>query len=639
MGGRQKRALQILALIIFDMFLVFAAYLLALLIRYGSIGSMAQINQALANLPWLSLLFCGLFFVFKLYHSLWRYSGVFEAVRIVFVMVIGMAACLLCNYVFHLGLSVLVLVLFGFVLMILVGASRFGYRMTRHIVILQKKSRRDIPTLLIVGAGFSGALAISRLQSEKKENFHNIILVDDDEKKQNMMIRGVRVVGRVKDIPDIVKTRCVKEIIIAIPSLKPGRLSEILKTCNLTGCRTRMMPLLQEMDGDGKVYEKMREVKIADVLFRREVDLDIPSIGHYLNNKNVLVTGGGGSIGSEICRQVARFSVRSLTIFDIYENTAYELMCELKERYGDKIDVRVEIGSVRDRARLRQVFEACRPQIIFHSAAHKHVPLMEKSPLEAIKNNVGGTLNVLKAANDAGAERFVQLSTDKAVNPTNIMGATKRAAELMVQSYERKTKMKCMTVRFGNVIGSHGSVIPLMERQIKNGGPVTLTHPEITRYFMTIPEAAQLVLQAGSLADPGVIYVLDMGEPVKIADLADKLIRFYGHEPNVDIEVKITGLRPGEKMYEELMMSEEKSVKTVYGHIYRVQPQLTDMDWLDEQIRLMLEAAEKNEETAVGRLKKIVPNYQPAGGKVLPIGKGSRVSCGRQAQIEYNSVN
>lgn len=609
--GRYRRNILILGLIVCDVVSIFIAYSLAVIIRFGNIQS--QLEEALLYLPWLSLLFCGLFFALKLYHSLWKYSGVSEAIRIILCMALGMGICFSCNYLFGLGISHIVLFFFGFILILMIGASRFGYRMVRHIAIrkngVKEKSKRP-RALLVVGAGFSGALIITRLQNEKK-NYKSIVLVDDDENKQNMLIRGVRVAGKVTDIPRIATQKEVTDIFIAIPSLSRTRLAEIYDICKSTGCRVRMLPLLQDVDIKKEDIEKVREVRISDILFRKEVDLDIQCIGGYLNGKDVLVTGGGGSIGSAICRQLARFHVRSLTILDIYENTAYELLCELKEKYGEALDAGVVIASVRDKERLKEVFKIYKPQIVFHAAAHKHVPLMEQSPMEAIKNNIGGTLNVLETASRAGVERFVQLSTDKAVNPTNVMGATKRVTELVVQSFARKTDMKCMSVRFGNVIGSHGSVLPLMERQIKCGGPVTVTHEDITRYFMTITEAAQLVLQAGGLADSGAIYVLDMGEPVRIMDLARKIIRFYGYEPEVDIPIKIIGLRPGEKMFEELTMSEENKTlsRTAYGSIFRVQPVDFDMDRLDAQIGHMLDAAQKNDVASLCILQSAVPNY------------------------------
>ena len=357
-----------------------------------------------------------------------------------------------------------------------------------------------------------------------------------------------------------------------------------------------------------------RELNTSDFLSRAEVALSMDMIRGYLTDQVVMVTGGGGSIGSEICRQIMRFSPKKLLVFDIYENCAYELQCELQQRYGADCPVEVLVGSIRDRSRLDEVFAAWQPSVIFHAAAHKHVPLMEISPGEAVKNNVFGTLNLLESASRHGVKRFVQLSTDKAVNPTNVMGATKRITEMMLQSFARHTDMKCMAVRFGNVLGSHGSVIPLFESQILRGGPVTLTHPDITRYFMTIPEAAQLVLQAGGLAQSGAIYVLDMGEPVKIIDLARKLIRFYGYEPDVDIKITIIGLRPGEKLNEELMMDKESAgvTRTAHNKIFVAPPLGFDEGDFQRQLEALRLAVEGDDDQAVVEaLMSIVKTYHP----------------------------
>ena len=357
-----------------------------------------------------------------------------------------------------------------------------------------------------------------------------------------------------------------------------------------------------------------RELNTSDFLSRAEVALDMEMIRGYLTDHVVLVTGGGGSIGSEICRQIMRFNPRLLLIFDIYENCAYELECELRQKYGGDCPIEVLIGSIRDKHRLDDIFEAYHPSVVFHAAAHKHVPLMEVSPGEAVKNNVFGTRNLLQSASEHGVERFVQLSTDKAVNPTNVMGATKRVTEMLIQSYARNTKMKCMAVRFGNVLGSHGSVIPLFEAQIRKGGPVTLTHPDITRYFMTIPEAAQLVLQAGGLANSGAIYVLDMGEPVKIMDLAKKLIRFYGYEPGVDMDIKIVGLRPGEKLYEELLMDKESAgmIRTAHNKIFVAPPIVLDEREFEAQLGQLDCAIQADDAQAiVDGLRDIVQTYKP----------------------------
>lgn len=394
-------------------------------------------------------------------------------------------------------------------------------------------------------------------------------------------MQGVPVRGTISDIPELVRKYHILEIVIAITTVKGDRLSEIINLCNSTHCRVRMISDPQAVDENGNpVAAGFRELNTADFLSRDEIQLNNAQISEYLHDKIVLVTGGGGSIGSELCRQIMRYQPRRLLIFDIYENCAYELETELKNKYGPEAPVITLIGSIRDKARLDDVFDTYHPSVVFHAAAHKHVPLMEISPAEAVKNNVFGTKNLLTSAAEHGVERFVQLSTDKAVNPTNVMGCTKRLCEMLIQTFSRATSMTCVAVRFGNVLGSHGSVIPLFEEQIKRGGPVTITHPDIVRYFMTITEAAQLVLQAGGLAKGGSIYVLDMGEPVKIMDLANRLIRFYGYEPGVNMQVKVTGLRPGEKLYEELLMDSEqdKMAKTAHNKIFIAPPMQIDLE-------------------------------------------------------------
>lgn len=605
-SGHKKRNLIIFLLVVCDIVSVFIALTLAVWIRFERFDILNIL------LPWaiLSVLFCLLFLGFRLYHSMWRYSGISEALRIITAMAIGAGLCFLCNAIFGFGISRSVLTLFPLLLGVLMCASRFGYRAFRYISVRRNKDKHVRAGLLIVGAGSRASIAIAQMRGTNR--YRDIVAVDDDPNKLRMRIQGVEVIGCVEDIPKIVTQRSISDIVVAIPSLEGSNLSKILDICKETGCRVRMLPLERDTNFEKeKSFPAAREVQLSDILFRSEVQLDLDSICAYLNGKNVLVTGGGGSIGSEICRQVARFDINTLTIFDIYENTAYELYCELKRQYGEALNIKVLIGSVREKKRLEQVFEEVQPQIVFHAAAHKHVPLMEDCPLEAIKNNVAGTVNVLEAASKYGVERFVNLSTDKAVNPTNIMGATKRLTELTVQAYSRDSVMKCMSVRFGNVLGSHGSVVPLMEGQIKSGGPVTITHPDIIRYFMTIPEASQLVLQAGALANSGSIYVLDMGNPVKIMDLAEKLIRFYGYEPNVDIPIEITGLRPGEKLYEELAMEEEKGRLSLTEHkrIFKLAPGEACLNL--DTFKTMLQMALDNDLEAIGLLKEIVTNYQP----------------------------
>ena len=469
---------------------------------------------------------------------------------------------------------------------------------------------RDVKNVLIIGAGSGGALVSSEYKKFPHLGKKVVGFIDDDKQKLGTYVNGIKVYGNRNDIVSVVKDRNVDEIIIAIASIKEGVLKGIIEKCKESKAQVKIMPGVAEMI-DGKFsINKIRDVDVEDLLGRESIKLDYDGISDYIKEKTVLVTGGGGSIGSELCRQISKFNPKELIIFDIYENNAYEIQNELKRNYPN-LNLTTLIGSVRDKDRLEEVYYTYNPEVVFHAAAHKHVPLMEDSPAEAIKNNVVGTFNVASLASDYNVERFVLISTDKAVNPTNVMGATKRMCEMIIQSLDKVSRTVFVAVRFGNVLGSNGSVVPLFKKQITNGGPVTLTHKDITRYFMTIPEASQLVLQAGAYAKGGEIFVLDMGDPVKIYDLAENLIKLSGFEPHKDIAIEVTGLRPGEKLYEELLMNEEGLTETNHKKIFIGKPGDFDLgdvrDKIDELLRVAISG---NEVVLRERLKEFVPTYR-----------------------------
>ena len=434
--------------------------------------------------------------------------------------------------------------------------------------------------------------------------------MDDDPTKKGSYIRGVRIVGNRYDIPIVAKEYKIDEIIVAVPSAKPKDLKDILNICKETGCNLKQLPGIDQLVNGEVSISKLKPVDVNDLLGRDPVNVDISSIMNYVSGKVVMVTGGGGSIGSELCRQIAQHNPKLLLIIDIYENSAYDIQNELKARYPE-LNFRVLIASVRNTKRMDRIFETYRPEIVYHAAAHKHVPLMEDSPNEAVKNNVMGTWKVVQAADKWNVKRFVMISTDKAVNPTNVMGATKRICEMIIQTYNQRSKTEFVAVRFGNVLGSNGSVIPLFRKQIAAGGPVTVTHPDIIRYFMTIPEAVSLVLQAGAYARGGEIFVLDMGEPVKILDLAKNLILLSGHKPNEDIMIEFTGLRMGEKLYEEMLMKEEGMQETANKLIYIGKPIKLDEEKFLAQLQELSDYVKKEPDDIRKYLMKIVPTYHP----------------------------
>ncbi len=598
-------------LFILDLCLIYLSLRVAILMRYENHVSAGTLKNIYSAVPQLLLVFGACSVVGGVYDMIWRYAGAAEFARLAVVYLISTAAILALNRLAAWRISRPILAMTGVIALLAVAVSRFSWKLLREF--LRARQNADgSARILIVGAGEGGVYAARICQQNQKVFGHPVAFADDDPLKRRMRIGGIPVCGTIDEVPQIVEKMEIDEIIVAVPSTKGDRLAEIVAVCKGTRCRTRI--LSNPGDVGASRGPAFRELNTSDFLSREEVALDMELIRGYLAGKVVLVTGGGGSIGSEISRQIMRFSPKLLLIFDVYENCAYELECELKQKYGADCPIEVLIGSIRDKARLDDVFERYHPSVVFHAAAHKHVPLMEVSPAEAVKNNVFGTRNLLQSASEHGVERFVQLSTDKAVNPTNVMGATKRITEMLLQSYARHSKMKCMAVRFGNVLGSHGSVIPLFESQIRQGGPVTLTDPDITRYFMTIPEAAQLVLEAGALAQSGAIYVLDMGQPVRIMDLAKKLIRFYGYEPDVDIPIQITGLRPGEKLYEELLMDHERDrmTRTAHNKIFVAPPIPIEEDAFENQLgRLKEAAAENDNERVVETLVEIVDTYTP----------------------------
>ena len=477
----------------------------------------------------------------------------------------------------------------------------------------EKTSRNNkIENLLIIGAGMGAKEIILAVNNTMKDQYNIVGIVDDNTNKLNKNILGVKVLGTRYDIPTIVKEKDVDIIYLAIDNITQMSRKNIIEICQTTGVKTRVLPSTEEIMKKGGIMNNLRDVEIEDLLGRDPIKLDNKNITDLIKGKNVLVTGGGGSIGSELCRQIIKYNPAKLIIFDIYENNLYDIQMELESHYS-KNKIETVVGSVRDKERLNKIFEEYSPQLVFHAAAHKHVPLMERSPLEAIKNNVFGTYNVANCADEFGVERFVLISTDKAVNPTNVMGASKRLCEMIIQAKNKVSKTDYVAVRFGNVLGSNGSVIPLFKKQIAEGGPVTVTHKDITRFFMTIPEAVGLILQAITYAEGGEIFVLDMGKPVKIYDLAVSLIKLSGYEPGVDIQIQFTGLREGEKLYEELLMQEEGLTATKHDKIFISKPMNVKMEELERKLQI-LDKIKDEDENLINQvkqtMKRVVPTYR-----------------------------
>ena len=617
MGETKKDRMQLLVrrffLFLTDTFLLNACVYLSLIMRFDvgivSIEPQYTSNYVENMLPYtiISLL---IFWGFRLYHSLWQYASIAEVYRIAEACITVEIVHYICNRIVGNMLPRSCYFNAAIYLIIAICASRFMYRMIRTIL----NKYRNIKTsnnVMIIGAGEATNVIMREIQSSSYlANSHIACIIDDDRRKVGKYIRGVKVVGTRDKIKDAAKLYDIDEIIFSIPSASNEVKRDILNICKETDCTLKILPgVYQMVDGEINI-NSIRNVDVLDLLGRDPIEIDIESIMGYVKDKVIMVTGGGGSIGSELCRQLVSHKPKQLIIFDIYENNAYDIQQELKINYPDA-NVVTLIGSIRNVSRLESVFAQYKPDIVYHAAAHKHVPLMEVSPDEAVKNNVVGTWNVAKMADKYGVKKFVMISTDKAVNPTNVMGATKRICEMIVQTYNEISKTDFVAVRFGNVLGSNGSVIPLFKKQIEAGGPVTVTDPNIIRYFMTIPEAVSLVLQAGAYAKGGEIFILDMGEPVKIDDLAKNLIRLSGYTLGIDMEIKYTGLRPGEKLYEELLMKEEGLQETDNKLIHIGKPIEFDKEnFFDNLEKLKNEAYAENGNIR-DLLRSVVGTYHP----------------------------
>lgn len=569
------------------------------------------------------------------YNRLWRYAGLAEYFRccagcIGALVITSLIATLTSGIVYVPGVHILSGIIITFICVCIRVVPRLVTSATRISAGRKLHHQKKTVNLLIVGAGEAAKKVINDIRMSDA-NYNIVGVIDDDIRKSGAHVFGTKVLGTRQDIVKICEKYDVGEILLAIPSIGRKDKKDILSICNKTLLRVRTLPSLSEIINYDDLHEKARDIRIEDLLERDTIKLDNKKIAQYINGKTVLVTGGGGSIGSELCRQIARFEPKVLYVLDIYENNAYDLQNELMAEYPG-LNLKIIIASVRDSKRMDDIFKNIRPDIVFHAAAHKHVPLMETNSSEAIKNNVMGTFKTAMCAHRYAVKRFVLISTDKAVNPTNVMGATKRIAEMIIQSLDAISKTEFVAVRFGNVLGSNGSVVPLFKKQIENGGPVTLTHKDITRFFMTIPEAAQLVLEAASYAAGGEIFVLDMGEPVKIYDLAQNMIRLSGYEPGRDIKIKEVGLRPGEKLYEELLLAEEGLEQTANNKIYIAKPMCFDWEKLNSDLKRLLDAANLFDDDAIRRvIREVVPTYRASAD--------AEGTCGEEPCDNHTAAN
>ena len=595
-------------LLIVDVITIIGVALISLLIRFDGYITSHYLHQMIDALPIMVISYIVMLLSMHLYTRIWRYAGMREMVAVLIATTLGAGLFYTGMYVFDKSLPRSIYLISWILSTGVIGIGR----MVLHYIAMRYGGKQstdaDMVNTLIIGAGDAGATIAREIERYHKRSRKVIGFIDDDESKFNRLMGGVRILGNRHDIPSIVKENKVKEIIIAMPSVTRNEIRNIMEICSPLKCKVNTLPGMYQLLDDEVLVSHLHPVSIEDLLERDEVRLDMDVVEHYIRDKVVLVTGAGGSIGSEICRQIMRVGPKQLLLLGHGENSIYLINQELKNIYKDGPMIPI-IADIRDKQQLDQIFTQYNPQVVFHAAAHKHVPLMEIQPMAAVLNNIYGTRNVADVAGRHGVERFVMISTDKAVNPTSVMGATKRVAEKVIISMNDTYDTKYITVRFGNVLGSRGSVIPLFKKQIEAGGPVTVTDPEMTRYFMTIPEASQLVLQAGAMGKGGEVFLLDMGEPVKIIDLARNMIRLSGLEPDKDIHIKITGLRPGEKKYEELLTSEEGTNRTNHTKIFEAPLDTVDRDWLIEKISTF-DSCETDMDV-IGVLQDIIPTYTP----------------------------
>lgn len=610
------RKYRAMILYIIDIMIINISYIISAFLLVNNHIEKLQYVQLLYNTVVLSLfVYLVTFNILDVYRNITRFENGIDYIKYIGLSIFSGAIVILIKFLFKAPLMGYKEVVFA---TILIAVAIVSYRVIIRFLLNEinpiEKERTERKNLLIIGAGEAANEIIKTVKNTMKGYYNIVGLIDDNPNKMNYAISGIKILGTRDDIAEICKQYKVDVIFFSISNIDNKNKKEILNICQETGVKIRVLPSIADIIKNKSLLQNLRDVEIEDLLGREPITLANENIGELIKGKSILVTGGGGSIGSELCRQIAKFNPSRLIIFDIYENNLYNIEMELKQNhYDEKFEIVAMVGSVRDKKRLEQVFKKYNPYLVFHAAAHKHVPLMEVSPLEAIKNNVFGTYNVANYADKYSVKRFILISTDKAVNPTNIMGATKRMCEMIIQAFNQKSKTEFAAVRFGNVLGSNGSVLPLFKKQISAGGPVTVTHKEITRFFMTIPEAVSLVLQAMSYAKGGEIFVLDMGEPVKIYDLAVSLIKLSGLEPNVDIPIEITGLRPGEKLYEELLMSEEGLQTTAHNKIFIGKP--SDITY-EQMLKKLgkLEEIIQNENISVNKIKdtmkQVVPTYK-----------------------------